>query len=235
MKHLLWVKETWVDRNFRSDVEAVKGRVMKAWGPRWRNSFVVKGKEGGEGEESIEKNEVEKYKKTEHPQVPIMVDDLVQSLIDPSQFYDAEEQLIDSDSDSESDVVFPDAGGSFSFLGSLDTVEEGGGMGEEELSGRPHNGDRWGVEGTEESRSKVSSQQCIADDNCTHSHLHARRAPSLIAVVFFIPTLFAIRFAHRSHLLLLLWFCQRRHYRECSYPEISTIYTSTMALTRPAR
>jgi len=117
MKHLLYVKETWVDKNFRDDVEAVADRVKKIWEPRWRNSFVVK--EGGAQGEGKALGSGETIPQPSPPP-PV---DLEQSLIDPSQFYDAEEELIDSDSD-DSDCLFNDVGESISSLGNLGRVEE---------------------------------------------------------------------------------------------------------------
>ena len=171
VKHLLYVKETWVDKNLMSDVGAVANRVKNVWAPRWRSSFVVKGGISAQGrstEAEASKGQVlpDHQAMSKYPTLsgdgddgcgggcggsnsssnpsnnntnssglragtpPALLENslkqstiLEQSLFDESQFYEAEENLIDSDSD-ESDGLFPDGEGSFSSLGSLDVGRE---------------------------------------------------------------------------------------------------------------
>jgi hypothetical protein len=125
MKHLLYVKETWVDKNFRDDVEAVADRVKNVWAPRWRNSFLVKehGVNQQTDDDSGPTNNNGNGATTPPP--PPYGQSLDQSLLDPSQFFDAKEELIDSDTDSDdADYVLEEAGGASSSLGNLDSVEE---------------------------------------------------------------------------------------------------------------
>ena len=41
LKHLMYVKQTWVDQHFEKDLVSVVDRARKVWAPRFRGSFVL--------------------------------------------------------------------------------------------------------------------------------------------------------------------------------------------------
>eukprot|EP00816_Leptocylindrus_hargravesii_P009631 CAMPEP_0196801978 /NCGR_PEP_ID=MMETSP1362-20130617/1728_1 /TAXON_ID=163516 /ORGANISM="Leptocylindrus danicus, Strain CCMP1856" /LENGTH=812 /DNA_ID=CAMNT_0042173173 /DNA_START=702 /DNA_END=3137 /DNA_ORIENTATION=- len=104
IKHLLFIRETWVKVHLNDDIAAIANRASRAWAPRWRGSVILK-----------TATETSTFKKQD-PSIPtkssssIAPDEATihgetaergESIIDGEAFYEAEETLIESDDESE--------------------------------------------------------------------------------------------------------------------------------------
>jgi Lipase (class 3)/FYVE zinc finger len=77
MKHLLHIRETWVQKHLKDDLDALKERAKSAWAPRWRSGFTLKDASGfcrKHLQYRKEKNRSEKKKKTQTPSFQDSVD-----------------------------------------------------------------------------------------------------------------------------------------------------------------
>jgi len=101
VKHLLFVRETWVKAHLNRDVTDVVTRVTRGWAPRWRCGFVLLGnqrktsdKGGGSGGSIGAVNEQEKDKNA-------VMGDVHGEAVDGEMFFEAEEALVESDDEDE--------------------------------------------------------------------------------------------------------------------------------------
>ena len=90
IKHLLYIKETWVKVHLSDDISALANRASRAWAPRFRRNS---------------ENEESKELKTAEPLLNDKEENTGACTVDGDIFFEAEETLIESDDESDG-VIF---------------------------------------------------------------------------------------------------------------------------------
>ena len=104
IKHLLFIRETWVKVHLNDDITAIANRASRAWAPRWRGSVVLKSSCSTSRAETNDSSTATNNYSPVNPSDVITNDTTTErgeSIVDGEAFYEAEETLIESDDESE--------------------------------------------------------------------------------------------------------------------------------------